>query len=121
MRKMESPRISLLPTGELALLLPGPSGERTRVALPMGEEAEALRRVLAMAQRAEGEKVGRESPATRFYLIHLERHGSIADEKCLWCQMERWGESPPHPVTKVPMKASGFGKGAEIAPDELDL
>lgn len=113
----DHPRIKLLPSGMLALLLPGPQGDNVEVELPQGQEGEALTRILAHQQKGGDKLVGAESPSTRFWLMHFERHrgwggGTGVDPNCPWCAIE---QELPHPVTKLPMGASAFGPERKAA------
>lgn len=108
----DHPRIKLLPSGILALLLPGPQGDNVEVELPPGQEGEALTRILAHQQKGGDGRVGAESPATRFWLMHFERHRGNPQDDCVWCKLEK---ELPHPITKLPMGQSAFGPERKAA------
>lgn len=95
--------IKLNSDGQIAVVLR--DGEE--LVLPVGDLEAVLMRVLL--QRERNSRVGHDRAGTRFYMIHLQRHGEHSQEQCQWCQEERLADEVLiHPVTKLPMTAKSL-------------
>lgn len=118
----------------MTLLIKLSSNEQLVILIENGGEIELgegdnvgqiLRRVLKMQARSEAERVGRESAPTRFYAMHLERHGggAASDPNCEWCKSGDEGLAGV-PVRRIPMGQKGdqsIGRLSDQLAEELGL
>ena len=117
---MSELRIALTPSGGLELRV----GTSTIALTSIEDLGPMVLRVLVMMEREKRRGEALSGAGSRFYLMHLERHGKTPQENCQWCREEALAEEVlRHPVTQVPLSARSLHQATigEALAEELGL
>lgn len=105
--------LSLLPSGELALELPGPNGLRRKIELGQ-RPLETILRVLREQQAKPAQRIGLDGAPTQTQVLHWERHAIWRDPSCSHCASELWASDQRQGRSQRRTQVIKLGDGCEV-------